>query len=183
MALQRGTVRVLLAIAVVGAGVSLLRDFVCLSDEEKAAKAIEKLGGEAAVGANAPGRHVVRVDLHGTSATDTDLKQLIEFKRLRVLFLSGTKVTDAGLKELKELTNLRVLVLAHTKVTDAGLKELTNLKSLQALELDNTKVTDAGLKELKELTGLEYLRLVGTEVTDAGVKELQAALPELKIER
>ncbi len=122
MARQRGTVRVLLAIAVVGAGVLLLRDFVDLSDEAKAAKAIEKLGGKAR------GRPVVDVDLTLTSATDTDLKQLTELKSLRVLWLSGTKVTDSGLKELKELTNLRVLVLRRTqRLFGKNAREITPL--------------------------------------------------------
>ena len=59
---------VLLALAVAGAWVLLSpsRGPVVLIDEEKAVKAIKKLGGSVTVDENAPGRPVVRVDLSHT---------------------------------------------------------------------------------------------------------------------
>src|SRR5262249_19288084 len=131
MALQRGTVRVLLAIAVLGAGVWLWGDLVFLTAEERAVKTIEKLGGEGIrEEEQVPGSRVVGVSLIQAKDLDAGLKQL---------------------KALNDLTNLQELYLCNTQVTDEGLKELRELKSLKMLDLGFTQVTDEGLKELKDL--------------------------------
>jgi hypothetical protein len=105
------------------------------SEQERAIARIEKLGGKVEVDDTSPGKPVIRVDLHGTKATDDDLKQL------------------------KALTQLQKLNLGWTEVGDAGLEQLKGLTKLQRLVFDNTKVTDAGVKHLKGLIDLEYLNL------------------------
>ena len=112
--------------------------------EERATKAVEKLRGKIYRFTKRPGQPAVNVDLRGTEVTDADLKDLKDFKSLRMLTLRQTGVTDAGLKELKELKNLDWLDLSTTKVTDAGLSELKELKNLRVLQLSGTPVTITG---------------------------------------
>jgi hypothetical protein len=125
--------------------------------EDKAVKAIKKLGGRITRDEKAKGKPIVRV------------------------FLVGPKVTDAGLKHLAGLMWLTVLDLTDTKVTDAGLKHLAGLKQLRELDLQDTKVTDAGLKHLAGLKKLKTLDLFGTQVTSKGKADLEEALPLLTI--
>ena len=118
MARQRGAV---------GAGVLL--GLVVLAgpgraDEAAVVKMVEELEGFVRRDAKRPGKPVVDVGLSFTKVTDTDLKELMELKRLKELSLGGTKITDAGLKELKELTSLQTLNVQNTPVTHAGIEEL-----------------------------------------------------------
>jgi internalin A len=147
--------------------------------EDKAVKAIQKLGGKIGRDDKAKNKPIVGVVLFNAQVTDAALKELAGLKQLQMLHLSDTKVTDAGLKYLAGLKQLAELDLSGTKVTDAGLKYLTGLKQLQWLVLSDTKVTDAGLKDLIGLKQLQDLFLGGTKVTDAGLKEL-AGLKQLQ---
>jgi len=93
--------------------------------EEKAVKAVEKLGGKVKRDDKADGKPVVSVDFAGNGlVTDAAMKNVKGLKNLRELNLSGTKITDTGLEELKELKNLRELILDGTRVTDAGVEDL-----------------------------------------------------------
>jgi hypothetical protein len=127
--------------------------------EDKAVKAVQKLGGS-----------VIR-----------DNKAL--GKPVYAVILSFTKVSDADLKGLKDIPGLKTLHLVMTKVTDAGLEEVKNCKNLEELQLTSTVITDAGLNELKELKKLQKLSVLGTKVTNAGVADLKKALPKCKIDR
>src|SRR5262249_11471266 len=114
--------------------------------EDKAVKAIKKLGGELTRDETAKDKPIVSVTLVGTNVTNTGLKELGGLKQRQTLTLSYTEVRDEGLKELGGLKQLRTLDLSRTKVTDAGLKHLAGLKKLQTLGLFGTQVTDAGLE-------------------------------------
>ena len=149
--------------------------------EERAVNAILKLGGKVTRDEELPGRPIVAVHLVRTKVTNSDLKDLKEFKGLRNLSLNETRITDAGLKHLKELKGLQTLDLSWTQITNAGLKIMKDLKGLQELTLGGTRITDAGLKDLKELKGLQRLDLHGTKVTDAGMTDLKQALPKTHI--
>ncbi len=92
--------------------------------EDKAVKAIQKLGGRIIRVRVAKDQPIVRVELSRTKVTDAGLKHLAGLKQLRTLYLDHTKVTDAGLKHLSGLRQLQWLHLGHTQVTDAGLKHL-----------------------------------------------------------
>src|SRR5262249_21300610 len=89
--------------------------------EDRAVKAIEKLGGRIIRDEKAKGKPIVGVNLAATPVTDADLKALAGLKQLQRLDLRQTHVTDAGLKELAGLKQLQKLYLNNTKVTDAGL--------------------------------------------------------------
>jgi len=119
--------------------------------EERAVNAILQLRGEVTRDEELPGRPIVAVHLVRTKVTDSDLKDLKEFKGLRNLSLNETRITDAGLKDLKELKGLQKLYLNSTQITDAGLKDLKELKDLHELDLIGThQITVAGLKDLKQ---------------------------------
>jgi Leucine-rich repeat (LRR) protein len=149
--------------------------------EDKAAKAIQKLGGSITRDKKAKDEPIVGVKLSGPKVTDAGLKHLAGLKQLRTVNLYNTKVTDAGLKHLAGLKQLQRLYLIDTQVTDAGLNELAGLKQLQRLYLIDTQVTDAGLKHLAGLKQLRELGLNGTKVTDKGKADLKKALPRLTI--
>jgi hypothetical protein len=117
--------------------------------EDRAVKALQKLGARIERDEKADGKPVISVNLGLTKVTDAHLKELAPLKHLQTLYLYATRVTDEGLKELAPLQNLQWLHLAFTQVTDAGLKDLAALKSLRSLDLQGTQVTDAGLKQLR----------------------------------
>jgi hypothetical protein len=107
---------------------------------------------------DAPGRHVVTVDLTNHQQFQDDwLRPLADLPRLISLGLAGTKFTDGGVRYLKELPQLVTLTL------------------------DDTKVSDRGLAELAEVKTLRLVTLQGTAVTAADVAALQKAIPELEI--
>jgi Leucine-rich repeat (LRR) protein len=145
--------------------------------EDKAVRAIAKLGGSVSRDEKTKAKPVIAVNLIGTKVTDAGLKDLAALKSLRRLYLGDTPVTNAGLKELAALKSLQSLDLHGTQVTDAGLKELAALKSLRELDLHGTQVTDAGVKDLTALKSLQLLTVDGTQVTDTGLKELRNGLP------
>lgn len=153
-------------------------------------------------------KNVQELDLSNNRISDTGLKHLMEFTKLRVLLLDGdiditdaglahlieltnleflalrgTNITDSGLERLNGMSKLKVLILWDTKITDTGLVHLKGLQRLEHLALDGTNVTDAGSKHLKGMTNLESLSLYRTRITDEGVDELRRALPNCKITR
>ncbi len=151
---------------------------------------------------------VIHVDLSASQVTDSELAEVAELAKLRVLHLFNTQITDAGLKHLKGMASLQELGPGGTQITDTGLVHLAGLTSLgtldfslcskiedqglahlkeltslQELSLYKTQVTDAALVHLKVLTNLEHLVLPDLGTTPAGVAELQKALPNCEINR
>jgi hypothetical protein len=178
------------------------------TEEERAALAIKKLGGEVRREDDKPGRPVHYANLKGCPVTDGGMKDVLRLPNLRYLNLADTKVTEEGLKEIGRLRGLHILILAGTDATDATLVEVGTLAELSHLDVSGTNVTDAGLAELRGLAahlssvdlshtavsdaGLRWLYglklliwvdLTGTDVTEAGVKALRAALPLCEVER
>lgn len=130
----------------------------------------------------------------GDAITDAGLKDLANFKTLRVLDLAGLPITDDGLKFIPQMTTQSILTLDRTKISDAGLDELRRLAALALpgrraamsararryrvpglieLHLEHTAITDAGLKTLQAFEHLPVLYLRGTNVTEGGLDELQ----------
>lgn len=149
-------------------------------EQDDAGAAIKKLGGTVEIDDQKPGKPVIKVDLHETKITDTDLGLLKSLPELRHLDLRLTKIGDAGVVQLKELKELRFVNLFRTQVTDAGLKHLTGNKSLETLLIGGTKVTDDGLALLKAFPQLKKLSVFDTQIGDAGLKHL-AGNPDLEI--
>jgi internalin A len=143
--------------------------------EDKAAALVERLGGKFSRDEKAPGKPVVKVDLHYTLVSGADLRALAALKGLTHLDLSLNKgLGDAHLKELPALTNLTELNLEATSITDVGLKELAPLAKLASLDLTYTNVTPAALKTLAAFPNLTKLRLNYNSLTDADVLHLAA---------
>jgi len=131
------------------------------AQEAKAIKAIEDLGGKVTRDDSLPGRPVVGVTFpEVNSITNAGMKELRNFRNLRLLDIHGTGITDAGLKNLKELKGLQTLILEANDITDVGLRELKELNGLETLDLHSLKITDVGLREIKGLTALRTLDLV-----------------------
>lgn len=107
------------------------------SPEEKAAAAVEKLGGTVFRSGTLPDQPVIEIDLDDTQATDDDLAHLEHFPHLQGLTLEETRITDAGLAHIEKLTNLTDLCLDETAVGDAGLTHVKRLVNLRKLSLDH----------------------------------------------
>jgi Leucine-rich repeat (LRR) protein len=104
-----------------------------------------------------PERHIVAVDLSGTSVTDQELQRLESLSELKELSLAGTPITDGGLSLLRGLVLLTSLDLSSTSVTDAGLAQLAPLVNLEYLDVSHTEVTDEGIAALRN----PRLRMIG----------------------
>jgi internalin A len=80
------------------------------------------------------------------------LQTLKSLKNLRRLDLRGSSITDSGLANLSGLHELRELSLSRAAVSDAGLKHLTNLEwlALSNTAVTTTAVTTSGAKALKK---------------------------------
>jgi len=88
------------------------REFRRVAPEESAAVAwIAEKGGS--IAKEGKQRHVVSVNLGGTSVSDSELERLRELTRLRELDLSGTPITDAGLRALAPLKELEYIDVSH----------------------------------------------------------------------
>jgi hypothetical protein len=176
----------LLVVAVAVPGSWLAVEITSERNEWQVAKALEAVGGLAAMKQTCIGR-LLRDDSLVTvhtmhfirkTATDADLARCQCLNRLQFLNLDHTQVTDEGLMHLRGLNQLRTLFLDGTHVTDEGLAHLRGLGSLRTLSLNDTNITDAGLKNLADLRHLSMLELEATRVTDAGLAHL-SGLSEL----
>jgi hypothetical protein len=147
--------------------------------EERAVRAVQRLGGEVVRAEAAPSGPVVEVVLSGSDVNDAGLRELAGLKHLRALRLEGTPVSGTGLSHLADLEELERLHLGGTRVGDAGLKGLAGLKRLRVLDLRGTRVTGAGLKELAGLQQLQELDLTDSRVTGPGLSAL-AGLKQLR---
>lgn len=178
------------------------------SSRERVIAEVTRLGGKLEFDEALASRPIVKVDLHGTAVTDSDLAFLDdarkELKQLRYLDLRLTKIGDEGvaklknltslqtlnlfrtqlgdkgLKRLKKLTNLETLLIGGTKVTDAGLVYLSPFRKLKKLSLFQTQVSDDGIAQLKRMGSLEVLLIGGSKITPGGAEELQRALPRVR---
>jgi tRNA A-37 threonylcarbamoyl transferase component Bud32 len=105
---------------------------------------------------------------------DVALKNLINDRNLRELYIAETKVTDEGMKILSNYQNLQQLDIQSTRVTSIGLKYLSKLQGLTALNLTGTFVDDQGMEYLNKMTTLRHLYLSRTQITDNGLSKLTA---------
>jgi len=168
---------------------------------------VARLGGTVEFDENLPGRPIVKVDLHGTKVTDSDLTmfeyakndlkelryldlrltrisdegvaRLKNLRQLQTLNLFRTRLGDKGLAHLRKLTDLRILLIGGTQVSDAGLVHLRRFRKLRKLSLFQTPVSDNGIAELKQMSSLEVVLISGSKITAAGAEELQRALPRI----
>ncbi|MCI0376761.1 MAG: hypothetical protein L0215_04075 [Gemmataceae bacterium] len=142
------------------------------SDEESAAKSLQKFGAELFRLPLRPGKPVVRVDFSPKSKNQ-GLKELRQLKELEYLEIGGPWVDDAYLREVRQLIQLKRLGLSLPKVSVAGIKELKALKKLEELYLHGYWVTDVLAKELGDYRQLRGLALTSTRLGDAGMAQLK----------
>ncbi|MEZ6032414.1 MAG: hypothetical protein R3C17_04935 [Planctomycetaceae bacterium] len=118
------------------------------AEAESIAKIIS-LGGSVEHEGKDPFRPVVRIYLHRTSVSDTDLAVIRNFPKIQNLFLGHTKISDVGLTHLEKATTLITLSLNGTAITDQGLIHLSGLKLLKTLNVQETQVTQEGIAALR----------------------------------
>ncbi|MGH9929394.1 MAG: hypothetical protein ACREA9_09205 [Pyrinomonadaceae bacterium] len=178
------------------------------STRERVVAEVTRLGGQLEFDEAISSRPIVKVDLHGTEVTDSDLTFLLDAKKdltslryldlrltkigdegvvrlknltsLQTLNLFRTRLGDKGLAHLKKLTNLETLLIGGTQVTDAGLVYLRPFRKLRKLSLFQTQVSDDGISQLRLMRSLEVLLIGGSKITPAGAEELQKALPKVR---
>lgn len=147
------------------------------STKDRLIAGVARLGGTVEFDESDSSRPIVKVDLHETAVSDSDLKLFEDAKKdlqdLRFLDLRKTKISDEGVARLRNLTSLQSLNLFRTQLGDKGLARLRRLTKLETLLIGGTKVTDAGLVHLQPFTRLRKLSLFQTQVSDEGIARLK----------
>lgn len=181
--IRRHFVRIVIGAVLVAAVYGALLVCVPYQREQRIAREIEAIGGDA------------QIEYLGPSWVPQIIQEWLPWwNRIRVVNLqefaqfdfSGSppttqdattvpdkEVSSYLLSQLGLLSSVEDLRLYDTQVTDAGLGYLRGLTNLERLILCNTHVTDAGLVHLRKLTKLKDLSLVRTGVTDAGIEHLK----------
>lgn len=123
------------------------------------------------------------LDLRSNPVTDEGLGILEACDSLETLSLDGTQVTGEGLANLLMLPNLKTVSFGAYEngapVDDEGMKVLGQLRQLTNLSLSGTKVTDAGMRHISGLKNLESLSLSFTDISENGLAYL-AGMDKLK---
>lgn len=138
---------------------------------------IARLGG--AVERDAAG-NVTAINLGDTWINDTDILDLLAFKKLARLDLSHTRISDEGLLRLKPARQIEDLNLLYAElITDLGMNAIKGWRQLKRLNVRGTRIANDTLAIVSELGQLESLDIANTRVTDSGLENL-AALTRLK---
>ena len=178
-------------------------------DESTAIKKIELLGGKITRDESLPGRRVVGVDLHRSNRFNDKYVHLLKsFKNLTTLNICETAITDGGLKDIGEFKGLKLLWIDADEITVEGLNELkkslpnTKVYDYNPDELNaaneiirlggfvarhakqgrcpvtevsfraNKKLNDSHLHLLSECISLTMLDASFTDITDGGLKDI-----------
>jgi hypothetical protein len=110
---------------------------------------------------------------------DAQVKDLLNFPRLRTVLLGNQPITDDALVLLAKLPHIERLEVFDTHITDDGLKAVARMADLKWFSLSSTPVTDRGVSYLLSLQNLESIDLEGTRITSASIAML-ARLPKLR---
>ena len=146
---------------------------------------IERVGGKFEQDPNLAGVPITKLHLANSKISDSELEQLRDLKRVKVLDLNACfEVGDAGLAVVKGMSEIEILILwgCH-KVTDKGFESLKNLSSLRMLNIGYTgveNITGSGLVHLKGLTSLRELNLGVLRVLDERNLEYLTGLTNLE---
>ena len=154
-----------------------------LGKQSKKRKAVKKAEGLDAVIRRLKAKQC-RIEMEGGDAvelrcvdkgklTDDDLADVVQLKKLRLLFLASQPITDAGLGQLSELRQLRELSLDRCNIRGKGLRDL-ELPRLREFTYGR-EGTNAVLANCQHLTGLRSITLRCSDVTDAGLRKLAFA--------
>ena len=138
---------------------------------------IKRLGGS--VQRDAAG-NVTAINLGDTWINDTDILDLLVFKKLQKLDLSHTRISDEGLLRLKPAQQIEDLNLLYAElITDLGMNAIKGWRQLKRLSVRGTKIANDTLVIVGELVQLESLDIANTRITDSGLENL-APLTRLK---
>ncbi len=138
---------------------------------------IKRLGGS--VQRDAAG-NVTAINLGDTWVNDTDILDLLAFKKLQKLDLSHTRISDEGLLRLKPARQIEELNLLYAElITDLGMNAIKGWRQLKRLNVRGTKIANDTLVIVSELVQLESLDIANTRITDSGLENL-APLTRLK---
>jgi len=141
--------------------------------------------------------HLEELSLHWPLISADGLKQIVQLKSLKKLWLSGFSPTEETIKILNSLDQFngkkvqrdgKITLMDVGKITitlanssDEDLRLIGKLSKLRSLIVhDSPKVTDAGLEYLWDLQNLRSLYFINTEVTDEVLETLQQILPNLR---
>lgn len=155
-------------------------------------------------------QHIVAVRFSNQSIDTSLLKDIVQMRYLRELFLQNCRlldgdilalrpsssltrieleqnpITDKAVLHLSQLPFLEVLDLQSCPITDVSLRALgKNCPQLWQLRLDDTLVSNSGLKSLSQSSRLRILGLNGTKVDDSGMRSLRGLtqLTHLELDR
>ena len=138
---------------------------------------ITRLGG--AVQRDGAG-DVTAINLGDTWVNDTDILDLLAFKKLQKLDLSHTRISDEGLLSLKPARQIEDLNLLYAElITDLGMNAVKGWRQLKRLNVRGTKIANDTLVIVGDLVHLESLDIANTRITDSGLENL-APLTRLK---
>ncbi len=128
-------------------------------------------------------KHLKRLNVRGTKATDTTLEFVSSVPTLESLDIGYAEITDVGIDRLTSLTNLRELTIGGNKLTDAGVHLLRQLPQLTYLDVGGSQRTDSGLwsvsltdvgvESIATLSELKELRMAGTGVSGRSLEKLK----------
>ena len=101
---------------------------------------IKRLGG--AVQRDGGG-NITAINLGDTWINDTDILDLLAFKKLQKLDLSHTRISDEGLLRLKPARQIEDLNLLYAElITDLGVNAIKGWRQLKRLNVRGTKIAN-----------------------------------------
>lgn len=112
--------------------------------------------------------NLVSLDLADSDLSDSGIRHLAKFTKLKCLSLFYCNVSDSGLRHLAQLTSLETLNLDSRDIGDEGLHHLRHLKNLKALDIFSGRITDSGCFMISKIKSLESLELCGGMISDLG---------------
>jgi Leucine-rich repeat (LRR) protein len=117
-----------------------------------------------------PATSIVDLNLYFAELiTDEGLSIVKGWKHLKRLNVRGTKATDMTLEFVSSIPTLESLDIGYAEITDVGIDRLTSMSSLRELTIGGNKLTDAGVHLLRQLPQLTYLDIGGSQRTDSGL--------------
>ncbi len=116
--------------------------------------------------------NLIAIDLSGSKASISSIKQLKNYKILTMLKLGSVNGAKQAIPDCVANPNLRILSLSNTDLDDQDLESIAKIP-LHVLEINgNPKVTDKGLHSLSKNPQFIELALIGTSLTPACINDM-----------
>ncbi|MBN4074179.1 hypothetical protein JYT61_01310 [bacterium AH-315-E10] len=126
---------------------------------------------------------VVSISIHNILFNDSHVPTLLQFPKLKRLYLMNTSVTDVGMKSIGKLKNLQLLNLSNGKFSYKGITYIERLPHLEELILEgNTMIRNSAIITLSRMPSLKYLNVRNTSVSLDALLLLQKKLPDCLVE-